>query len=64
MEEKIREWIDMKFDELRTLPDEEAELEIIRFWGYGWYHDYAMEYFRQKEHEENSRYHLFSGNLF
>ncbi|MBQ1476857.1 MAG: hypothetical protein IIZ33_01725 [Erysipelotrichaceae bacterium] len=64
MESKIREWVDQKFDYLKTLSDEDLELEIIRYWGYAWYKDYALEYYHQKEHQENQRYHLFDGNLF
>ena len=64
MESKIEEWVDEHFMFLHSLADEEVELEISRFWGYGWYKDYAMEYYQKKVHDELRDYHLFSNNLF
>ncbi len=64
MESLIIEWVDEKYAYLSTLSDEEAELEIIRHWGYGWYKDYAMEYYMKKVNEELRNLNLFNNNLF
>ncbi len=64
MESKIEEWIDEHFMYLHSLPDEEAILEITRTWGFGWYRDYAIEYYQKKVHEGLRDYHLFSNDLF
>ncbi len=64
MEKMIEEWIDTHYEELRNLSDDDAELEIIRYWGYGWYKDYAWNYYTQRLHKELRERNLFSNNLF